>query len=203
MKNITIGRDNSVHTFPFDDLPTLFSVAPPHFMIWKVGRLLGVLANNQQLYHFASSKKYADLPSVLFKIMSLHHLWSTRKVPAGYETQFLHPNLPPEGESGEDSDLHSEFGAPRRRGRRGGGAEGPSQGEASGSAGQPTGSKRKRGNNDDNNIDRSSKKRYDEDRIVDIVDPDGPYMGHVDQARVRRWIINTSRSLHSRPGNAC
>ena len=36
-----------------------------------------------------------------------------------------------------------------------------------------------------------------------LVDPDGPYMGHVDQARVRRWIINTPKSLHFRPGNAC
>jgi hypothetical protein len=167
-------------------------------MIWKVGCLL----TNNRSHHFTSSKKYADLPSVLFKIISLYQLWSTRKVPAHYETQFLHPDLPPDGESGEDSGSHSDFSAPRRRGRRGGGAEGPSQGEASGSAGQATGSKRKRdnGNNDDNNIDRSSKKRHNEDRIVDIVDPDGPY---VDQARVRRWIINTSRSLPSRPGNTC
>jgi len=197
MKNITITRDDSIYKFPFDDLPTVSSVASPHFMIWKVGWLL---TNNRSYHHFTSSKKYADLPSVLFKIMSLYQLWSTRKVPAHYETQFLHPDLPPDGESGEGSGSHSDFSATRRRGRRGGGAEGPSH--PSGSAGQATGSKRKRdnGNNDDNNIDRSSKKRHNEDRIVDIVDPDGPY---VDQARVRRWIINTSRSLPSRPGNTC
>jgi hypothetical protein len=196
MKNFTITRNNSLHEFPFDDLPTLLSVAPPHFMIWKVGRLL---ANNRS-YHFTSSKKYANLLSVLFKVMSLYQLWSTRKVPARYERRFLRPDLPPDGETGEDSDSHNDFSALRRRGRRGGGAEGPSQGEASGLAGQATGSKRKRdnGTNGDNNIDRSSKKRHNEDRIVDTVDPDGPYL---DQARVQRWINNTSRSLHSQPDN--
>lgn len=200
MKNISIMRDNSVHKFPFDGLPTLSSVAPPHFMIWKVGYLL---LEQKRSYHFTSSKKYANLLSVLGQIMSLYQLWSTRKVPAHYETQFLHPGLPPDGESGEDSDSHSDFRAPRRRGRRGGGAEGPSQGEASGLAGQASGSKRKRdnGNNEYNNIKRSSKKRHNEDRI--IVDTDEPYMEHVDQARVRRWIINTSRYLNSPPGNAC
>lgn len=192
MKNITITRDRSVHDFPFDDLPALLSVAPPHFMIWKVGRLLA----NNRVHHFTSSRKYTDLPSILFKIIGLYQLWSTREVPASYETQFRHPDLPAGGETGEESSSHSNFSDPRRRGRRGGGGEGPSQGEASGSAGQASGSKRKRGNgnNDDNNIDRSNKKRRNEDRIVDIVDPDGPYL---DQARVRRWINNTSRSLHS------
>jgi hypothetical protein len=198
MKNISITRDDSIHNFPFDDLPTLSSAASPHFMIWKVGWLL----TNNRSHYFTSSKKYADLPSILFKIISLYQLWSTREVPAGYETQFLPPGPPPEGESGEDSGSHSGYNGPRRGGRRGGGAEGPSQGEASGSAGQATGSKRKRdnGNNGDNNIDRSSKKRHNEDRIVDTVDPDVPY---VDQARVQRWIINTSRSLPSRTGNTC
>jgi hypothetical protein len=165
-------------------------------MIWKAGRLLA----NNRLHHFTSSEKYADLPSILFKITSLYQLWSTRKVPAGYETRFLHPDLPPDGETGEESSSHSDFNAIRGRGRRGGGGEGPTQGEASGSAGQASGSKRKRdnGNNDDNNIGRSSKKRHNENRIDDIVDPDGPYL---DRARVRRWINHTSRSLHSQPGN--
>jgi hypothetical protein len=193
MKNATITRDDSVHKFPFNDFPTLLSVASPHFMIWKIGRLL----ENKRLYHFTPSEKYANLRSVLFNIVSLYQLWSTRKVPARYETRFLRPDPPQDGDTGEDSSPHSDYDAPRRGGRRGGDAEGPSQGEASGSAGRATGSKRKR-NNDDNNIDGSSKKRHNEDRIVDIVDPDGLYL---DQARVRRWINDTARSLHSQPGN--
>jgi hypothetical protein len=194
-------RDNSIHKFPFDDFPTLVSVVPPHFMIWKVGRLL---TKNNRLHLFPSSKKYAVFLSVLCKIIGLYQLWSTREVPEGYEPEVQDSDLPPDGESGEDSNIRIRLTTSVPHDVEV--AEQRVQGEVSGSAGQATGSKRRRDNdnndenNDDNNIDRSSKKRHNEDRIVD---PDGPYMGHVDQARVRRWIINTSKSLHSRPGDTC
>lgn len=197
MIEVPIFRDGRIHEYPYDDFPSLSSVASPHLMIWKVGQ---TLSNNLSMDYYKSSK-YTNIEGTLFQIIRLYQIWSHRAVSAAYIALLNNPTPAPAEESqGEMSASEGSDYRPTRGpggGRGGGSGSGPSGGSrgggSRGGAGRGDGShsthQRKR--------KRDDKECQNEDEDVEIVEFDGRYLGRVAHARVKRWITETSDSLYS------
>lgn len=130
-----------MHEYPYKTFPTLESVVPPHFMIYKAGKLLDEKHGSMVNFDTALLRnRFQDIPFdvVVTRIIWLYRCWHRLQVPSHYKALLYEQrqdrrnklDVTPE-EKGDSDDDYEPESKPRRGGA---GSAGGSRGRDAGSS---------------------------------------------------------------------